>query len=377
MVNRKRVIIISNPFGFGPTGGALAIMSQLVDSLDKNMQVIYGASNKCLEPLSESLRKKIKIEKIDERNPKELAVLFNKYDNPLVIICLNRVAINTAKGLGLDALFVDSLTWLWKKIPEDYLKANIYYAYNIFNAKEKLKGIKHSKLIPPALGKLPTPKKNKKDLILIHIGGFTNPLVPGFSKNYLIMLANAINMFTNVNRLTKIVIAGGSEPLRFLKSHINENKRTILSTLSRRDFLLTVNNTRHFFTTPGLNATLEAFTLKAPTSFLPPINLSQWKQLKLFFENKAASSKIEWENYCAFEWNFDLLTEKEAIPRFSELVDNVYNNNRLKSKFENDINQILLSKKGFDNSQSKFIQKVGANGAEIIAKDLQFFLENK
>lgn len=377
MINKKQIIVISNPFGFGPTGSAIAIIEQLMASLSGEIELIYAASDKCLEPLSETLRNKIKIVRINERDSDEISMILNMYNRPLVIVCLNRIAINTAKDLKLDAFFVDSLTWLWREIPKDYLRANIYYAYDIFDARVKVKDIRNAKLVSPALGKLPRPQKNKKNLILINIGGFTNPLIEGFSKKYLLMLANSIGSFTDKKRFVKIVITGGSEPLSFLKGCIKKSENIVIKTLSRQDFLLNLNESNLFVTTPGLMATLEAFALKTFTAFLPPINLSQWKQLKLLAKAGSTPQKMEWENYCSIDWNFDLLDEKEAIPKFTKLANMVYYNNLLRSKFERDIIETLLLDEKFISSQSKFIQKVGTNGAEIIARDVRLFLRNR
>ena len=376
MKNKKRtIIVISNPFGFGPTGKALAIMHQLQTSLSTTVEVVYATGDKCHEPLSERLRNKIKIEKINERDPNEISRILGKYNKPLVIVCLNRVAINTAKDLGVDAFFVDSLTWLWKEIPKDYLRADIYYAYDIFDAKEKVEGVENAKLIPPALGKLPKPQINKKDLILIHIGGFTNPLIPGFSREYLIMLANAINNFVDKKKSTKIIVTGGTEPLVFLKSYIKKGDNVLINTLPREKFLSILNKSSLFVTTSGLMATLEAFALKTFTVFLPPINLSQWKQLNLFAKTGSAPLRIEWEHYCSINWNFDLLDEREAIPKFIELAKFVFANKR--AEFEEHVTEIFLTVNKNIVSQSKFIQKVGTNGAKVIAEDVKLFLKNR
>jgi len=381
MENKKLIVIISNPFGFGPISIALAVIEQLVNFLSNKVDIIYAASDKCLEPLDEELREKIKVVKINERDSKDIKMVLANYNNPLVIVCLNRIAINTAKDLRHTAFFIDPLTWLWQEIPKDYLKANIYYAWDIFNAREKVKNIKNAKLISPTLGKLPKARVHKKNLIMIYIGGFTNPLVPGFSKNYLIMLSNAINNFIDRMRFLKMIVTGGSEPLSFLKKHVKQRKNIIITTFSRKDFISTLNKSNLFVTTPGLTATLEAFTLKTPISFLPPTNLSQWRQLRLFTNKKLVYKKIEWENYCLIDWNFNLLTEKEAIYKFNELADVIYNDNILRKKFEKNIVEILLegkteSKKNIAQ-QNEFIQKIGTNGERIVAKDIDIYLRNR
>lgn len=375
MVNKRTIIVISNPFGFGPVGKAMAIMDEITSSLKDEVEVIYGASDKCLGPLSKSLRSKVKIEKTDERNPKQLALLFRKYDNPLIIVCLNRIAINTAKKMNLRAFFIDSLAWLWKEIPRDYLKADIYYAYDLFDAKKKIKGIKNAKLIPPALGRLPPPRKNKNGPLLIQVGGLTNPLVPDFSRSYILMLASALNKFTEDHHPSKIIIAGNNQPLDFLKQHLIDKDIFAIATLSRQDFLSAINNSKHFVTTPGITAALEAFALRTPTSFLPPVNLSQWKQLRLLAADKAAPSRIEWENYYHFDSNLELLDERGAIPALTTAADFVWSNNQLRSRIENDIVGMLQSNQKEHISQCSFVQRIKTSGAKSIADDLLAFLK--
>lgn len=364
---QQTVIFISNPFGYGPTGEAIALMEELLKVYFG--KVVYGASKKCLEILPEQLKSKIDIEVVNERNENSLSRFYKKYQDPLVVVYLNKIAINTAKNLHLKVLFVDSLSWMWKKIPKDYLKADIYYGWNIFEDEEKIKGISNLKLIPPALGNLPKPTYQKTNRTLIHIGGFINPLVRGYSKNYLHMLAQALNIARQkLGKSTKMIITGGEEALIFIKELLTDN--LIVKTLERDKFLNTLSTSRHFVTTPGLTASLEAFVLKTPVSFLLPTNLSQWKQLRLFIKAGVAPNRLEWEDYVNYNWNFDTLDEKEAILRFFELNDMMYNKDAKKEVIVTDMVKMITNQPARQTYQYQFIKKVGINGSEEIVRDI-------
>lgn len=360
------IIVVSNPFGFGPTGKAVAILEQLSNLYSG--EVIYAASGMCLEPLNTELKKKITIQRVNERDEKDLSKVFGRYKNPLVVVCLNRVAVHTAKDMALDVFFVDSLTWLWKEIPKEYLRANRYYSYDIFGASKKVAGIKNAKLIPPALGKLPKANRTKEDLILLHIGGFTNPLVLGFSKEYLLMLAQALNNSVKKNQHTKIIVAGGSEALDFMKHHLDAKVKA--QALPRNKFLNYLNQAKSFVTTPGMTAVLEALSLKTPIAFLPPTNLSQLQQQKLFIGNKSVGKSLRWDDYVSHLPLLEELSEKEAIVKLWELCRYIYNDKKLKKNFVKDIQSLIEFTYPLFSEQNNFTKYGNKDGAEIIVKDI-------
>ena len=51
------VIFIANPFGYGPAGRAVVVMGELAKSWDG--QIVYAASVRCQETLSDELKRRI------------------------------------------------------------------------------------------------------------------------------------------------------------------------------------------------------------------------------------------------------------------------------------------------------------------------------
>ncbi len=367
MEPNKTVIFVSNPFGFGPTGKTVALIEELCHSWSG--KIVYAASPMCQETLPEFLKSKIIVETIDERDEASLLNIFKKYDRPFIVCTLNRLAIKSAKTLGLRAFFIDSLAWMWKEIPEEYLLADTYYCFNLFGIKDRLPHKNNIKVISPIFGDLPVPLSQKKDLILFHIGGFKNPFQDQMSLSYLNLLVEAL-LLSDFKDHT--IITGGHDAIEYMKLKVNKSNLEF-RTLERNEFLKKLNEAKHFITTSGLTATLESFALHTPTSFIPPTNLSQWKILKLLIKAGCANSKIEWHDFMDNEIDFTDFTEKDAIPQFHQLAKDAYTQSQFHRKFCQLLLNLINSKPSTTNP-TKLISAAGTNGSQTIIKDLLPYL---
>lgn len=357
------VIFISNPFGFGPTGKTVALIEELYKAWPG--RIVYAASPMCLETFPEYIKDKILIEKIDERNEDSLRSVFRKYDNPQIVCTLNRLAIKTAKLMGLKAIFVDSLAWMWKDIPSEYLMADTYYCFNLFDLKDRIPKKDNIKVISPIFGALPPVQTVKEPFVLFHIGGFKNPFQDKMSFSYLNLLSDSFHSFKNE---TKIIVTGGKDAVAYMEKRVR-NKNFLFLTLDRNDFLDHLSKTSHFITTSGLTATLEAFALHAPTSFIPPTNLSQWNILKLMFDRGCADSKMSWENITGSEMNVADLSEIEAVPLFNQVAENAFENKGSHEHFVSDLNSLMTITPDC-KKQTDFIDDAGTSGSSTIIADL-------
>ncbi len=357
------VIFISNPFGFGPTGKTVALIEELSKSWSG--RIVYAASPMCLETLPESIKDKIQIENIDERNEESLRSVYRKYDNPLIVCTLNRLAIKTAKLMGLKSVFVDSLAWMWKEIPAEYLLADTYYCFNLFGLKDRLLKKDNIKVISPVFGILPPVQIVKEPFVLFHIGGFKNPFQNKMSFSYLNLLSDS---FRSYKSKTKIIVTGGRDAITYMDNLVT-NKNFCFCTLGRIDFLDHLSRTSHFVTTSGLTATLEAFALHAPTSFIPPTNLSQLNILKLMSDRGCADSKMSWATITGSEMNVADLSEIEAVPLFDQVAKAVFQNKIYHDRFINKLNSLLETVPNC-NKQTEFIKDTGTSGSTTIIADL-------
>lgn len=353
------VIFISNPFGFGPAGKTIILIQELRRKW--NGRIVYIASQKCLDILPRELRDSIDVIEADERNPDDLSNILVEFVSAMVVVVLNRSAVHTARSLGMKTFFVDSLSWMWDEIPSEYLSANIYYYYNIFGTPEQLSDLENARSVSPILGALPSRQIGPRN-ILIHIGGFSNPFAKD-NEGYLCLLADLINKIdSNYN----VTVAGGKSSIDFL-AKISRDKNTEFVVVGRDAFLKKLAQSERFITTSGSTAVFEAFAIGTPTVFLPPTNLSQWKQLRLLSMRNAAPLQMAWEKYTDVPNNLDLLSEKEALNVFARLPETILNTPTV-NKMHTDFLTLISVSADFSD-QNALISKT-LDGASVIISDI-------
>jgi len=365
---KPTAVFFSNPFGYGPTGTAIALMETLFEKWPG--QIIYAASRFCLEPFQKINDHKLKVFELDERNFKTVTDFLRSIPNPYVVSSLNRFSLKAAHFLNIPSAFIDILTWFWQKIPDDYLLADYYFCPNLPGTEEKIKDLPQlSKiiLVPAVLGTLPSIKcKRKKKFILVHIGGCLNPLYQGLPIAYLRLLTEVLNK-QKLNQ--KIFITGGHMALQFIEKRLKK-KNVFCCSFSRKEFLEKLGQTNLFITTAGQAATLEAFALNTPTSFLPPTNLSQWALANLLTKYKAAPNRVMLEEFITPRVNLQNLSEKEGLILFSKYYQKIADDKNLRNKYTEMV-FYLLDKIPENKEQQLFINKIGVNGAEVIVNELQ------
>lgn len=356
------VVFISNPFGFGPCGKAIILMGELRKKWSG--KIIYTASQRCLDILPKILKNTIEVIEIDERNPEELAKALSHLTSAMTVVVLNKSAVKTAHDLGIKTFFVDSLSWMWKEIPNEYLSADTYYYYNIFGEQKRLYSANNARPISPILGTLPE-RKRIDGRFLLHIGGFSNPFI-GDNTEYLRLLSELLN---HIDHTCKITVVGGKSGINFLRERNNEPNIEFF-VLERESFLRKIAQAERFITTPGSTAVFEAFAIGTPTSFLPPANLSQWKQLRLFLSLDVAPLEMQWEKYFQTPEDLEDASEENALKEFSRLPEVALKNQNIMSQMKEDFCGLFSQEANF-NGQRDLITSAGDGSSEIISDILK------
>ena len=199
--------------------------------------------------------------------------------------------------------------------------------------------------------------------LLINIGGCENPLTQTLPISFLNILAVFLNTIER-----KTVVAGGTSAINYLKNRVK--KSVICTTLSRSEMNQMLQYSSLFMTTPGLNATLEAFYYNIPTVFLMPTNLSQWKNLNTFMKYDCANCSVRWEDIINKDLELNNMTEKNAIIYLDQIAKLSDEEMQIKNKAVSMLNSLLNSSPKI-RSQSTFIQMLGTDGAEKITQILK------
>lgn len=355
----KNLFLFSNPFGYGPTSKLIVIAEEIKKKWPGE---IFIAGNGLVEEIID--KNKFKFIKCDQRNIEEIENLLNKYNNAYVVSSLNRFAIKAAHNLNIPNVFIDGLTWMWDNIPDDYLLADIYFCTYFPGVEDKLKDKNNTKIIEYILADLPKKSITNNDF-LIHLGGAENPIEEKLNENYFVALSKILHSLKYNN---KILITGGSNALKFF-SNLN-NKYFIVKNYKKNEYLNILAKCKHLFTTSGLNGTYEAFKMQIPTSFILPLNLSQWRFENYLIDNRISDSNICWEDFFPEEAHkLNFLNEKDALGLIAILSKKLLEDDKLMEKYK-----IIFQKTTEDNPNTikptKFIKKIGYNGSVQLVEEL-------
>ncbi|MEI6553141.1 MAG: hypothetical protein WCO09_01085 [bacterium] len=357
---KKTIVILSNPFGYGPTGKAIAIAKEFIRSGYTNIVFAGNSFTREIVPSS------IGSIGVDERSEESIKDLLKTIQNPVVISSQNRFAIKAAISLKIPCAFLDGLSWFWKEIPADHFIADEIFWMNYPGIEEKITKSPHLINIVPTIVDVESTNPIR-DQILIHLGGCKNPLVDVFPKNYLDILTTSL---LKVSDQWKIKVTGGAEAMDYLNSIFLLDKKNKVDALSLNhdEFVRELDRSQHFVTTAGQTATLEAFALGIPTSFLLPMNLSQLALTDLLSQHNACPQHLRWDCYSTTKTNIPL-TEKDAIVSFNGLVDTIKEGKEICKKLEDDIARLIETVPDIDG-QRLFIEKIGIGGAAVIREIL-------
>ena len=358
---QKEVFFFSNPFGYGPTATMIAVLRHFLNL--KNIKIYVIANGLCAEILDKTSN--ITIINIDQRDVTKIKALLQKYKKPYVISSLNRFAILAAKELGLPSCFVDTLTYLWKEIPEDYLKADIYYASDFPNVYNKTKHYKNAFVTPLIIdSKIDITRTGQnKEGILLQLGGMKSPMNDEIPNDYLDIIALGLE-----NATMPITVTGGHDGVSYIKSKIHNKYIECIST-KKSDYLNLLQKSELLITTPGLNSTMEAFYHKIPVNFIMPTNLSQWVNYNIFKQLDANGIDTTWESILKTDLNISDLSEYEAIIKINTFAKTVKKSEENLKNFYTYFFKTICNKPDIKNQQN-LLKKYGTNGAEFIAKDI-------
>ena len=359
---KKTIVIVSNPFGYGPTGKAIA----LAEAFQKlaNVNVVFVGNSFAQEILPSNLS----YISANERSEERLVTVFRGLTNPFIVSSQNRFAIYAAKKLGLPCAFLDGLAWFWKDIPSDHFIADYIFWMRYPGREKKPQSNSQNIFLVPAIVDIETTEPAIDSRILLHVGGCENPLTKALPVAYLDLLGAVLNDLEDISK-QKTMLTGGMRALEHLK--LRGLKGIKMKTLKHDDFIAELKKADHFITTAGQTASLEAFALGIPTSFLLPTNLSQLAFTDMLTEFGATVNQLEWVSYVS-PINFQKirdLTEKEALYELTRYAEGILNNNNKLERYKEDFHALFHTHPS-SVAQQEFIKTIGVNGAEKIVEIL-------
>lgn len=301
----KKLYIEAPCFGFGPISTSLTIAKKLEKEYDITI-ITYGESLDYLKKCSS-----YKYLEIDTRDE-------NVFSDLLKIITMDDfVIVNTNVELscfwlerGYKVLVVDTLYWMWNKVPEEYINnqnmiTQVYFGRKIGQLPQKKEC---RPLIDYNIWKKNDVKKS--DYVLISFGGMAEPVEGDFVlKNAQLIIDKIVeNLPENVK---KVYVIGGL----FSKRQYEYKDICI-------EILGSVNNVRHrelveeckyLFYSPGLTSIFELLYSNRLFCLLPGLNVSQIYQIYDFHNYFEYPFCIMWREYEELVKHFDEMPELEGL----------------------------------------------------------------
>ena len=278
----KNILIYSIPFGFGPTGKAIAIANEL--SAFHN--VTLTSFKHSLQIIGENDR--IKIVDCKTRNFSEWNLeIFQNTDLLISIMDLRLINYVSENFPHIKTVFVDSLFW-WRKSLSDipFQNCNLFLLQTFPGVREKIEEVPKDYLskffeVSPILSvnKVVADDSKEADGILLHFGG-VNSLIAQWEmyKQYFEFITSIVINYAKVHK-SILTITGNSDLMKHLKNHFELEENILFQCLDNDEFHKKLSETKLFISTCGIEATYEAFAYQIPTIFLPPVNSTQLYQL--------------------------------------------------------------------------------------------------
>lgn len=352
----KNIVLVSNPFGFGPVGKLHSIATEFLSLVKQGkISLTFIGGEKSWDIMKND---NIRWLKVDERSEEELSEILGAMDNPYIVSSQNRFVIKVAKRLGLPCAFLDGLAWFWDEIPSDHLLADIIFWIKYPDITKKTPAKDNIQLVSGISLVLPDQIKNpEKNLTIIHLGGGANPLTKTLPFDWLDILISAIGKVEE----KRLLVCGGEELIKYFQKFI-PFKQINSVTLNHQDFLSVLTKAKRLVTTGGQSATVEAMAMGIPVAFLPSYNLSQSALVEYLRAKGAAPLRFDWQDLGL------------AIPKGKEVdAINIYGSYAKKVKGDywllaESVDKIksLIEDKIRDSGQKAFIKNLGNSGAKEI-----------
>lgn len=359
----KTLLIFSNPFGFGPSGKAISIY-KYINKNSKNVKVYLCGS----DYLRQIAGKECNFINVDERSEKSIYDLVKKIDGEKYILgSQNRFSIKVAVKNHIPCAFIDGLSWFWNDIPQDHFLADIIFWLRYPRIETRIpSSFKHKIfLIHGITENLKKTGSNKRNGMLIYIGGCKNPLVP-FPVNYLDLVGQVLENV--ITKGFKIELAVDKESQKYLNRYAVLKNKT--KNYHHHDFLIKLSIVGKFITNGGQTATFEASSLETPTYFFLPINLSQVALIAKLNAVDSHNFSLNWNNYVKIPNKIYDYSEKNAIKFLNNKSKELLNKPKAFNRLCDDLIN-LMSTNVSKGNRNNFLRSIGSTGAEDIYKKLR------
>ena len=276
------------PIGYGPAVKLVALARRL-RSFARLVVVGEGST---LELVSRAPGAFDAVVAANPASPKALPWL---RDAHAVLSIMDRDAGAAAARAGKPLFAVDSLLWMRPEIPEPLRGARAYFA-QAFAGRDPLMGAPRPIRVGPLTEPRAVTRSAPRRGLVVNLGGSSAPDGRGLLfAPYARLALRAVVAAGLAERFGRATVIGGESAIAAL-SGVTGDPRVECVSLGPDEARERMAGAAALVTAPGLTTTLEAFSDRTPTWFLPPQNYSQWCLLRRLREQRVADGALHWED---------------------------------------------------------------------------------
>lgn len=319
-MNKKRLLLNAEPFGFGPTAAIADCFPFLREHFSKVGYVGVGFTLDLQRPLPyDALHDVTGV--TAELQDAVLADIFAQYD--VFLTALDFGMAEKARAAGLKVVIYDPLTWYWKTIPPVVKAADLYIAQDFFGVRERLAEAPEDfgdsariRVVPPIIGDVGH-AAGERDTVLLNLGGLNNPFWS--AEGTLAYARLIVEAFAKVASNVDVVITANK--CIAANARIAEELAEFgVKNLSRSQMQEVLKGAKFALMTPGLGNVYDAARFDIPTIWLPPANDSQGQQLFMLVEADMIDGHVDWHHLLpgkAIDYSAD---QTEVLKKISAAV---------------------------------------------------------
>jgi len=355
------------PFCFGPISKMISVANHL-NSKKANISLLASTTSKELGEKS-GLFNIINCNSESKEDLEKENAAFKKAD--VFVTVMNPVSAEFAQKQGIPVIYIDSLYWMWKDIPENLYYVDKYFIQNFEGVQENIRRIgkpENAQIVGPIIDDSIEVQEQKEDYLIVNFGGMESSLIQiGKNSNYPFVIGELVQKAVS-ERKENAFFCGYN---KILKKMGEKSTRISFGGKGHKEFLKMLNNSKLLLTTPGLTTAFEAFHYKTPTAFMLPENYSQFLNLRAFRKNEIADLSVHWDDFYKNAGILENEDEKKGVEKVLECIKNFEYDAQAKSEFKETIHKILDSNAGkLQRKQEQYLKTLGNNSAETIAKSI-------
>jgi hypothetical protein len=276
-----------------------------------------------------------------------------------------------ARELGCDVTAVDSLFWMWDRVPPEYLDADAYFVQNFPGVEERITECDgRPSIVGPIIGER-VARGESSGMLVINLGGFESPFAEAGKDPYgeLAIKSVATSLLGEAYRGRTLAI-GGSACLRALDDELTAagfDSGSLSPEAADRELA----RAGLVVTSPGLTTTLACFAAAVPTVFLPPQNYSQWLILATMRRLGLAPSALHWIDCDPDIPLRERMSEDVAVPEVRRAISRLAGSESVRAELRRRLSEALSLDFGeLATRQHEWYRTLGSNGAEAVARYL-------